>query len=170
MRIGLLSDTHIVRNRPALPRKLIDGLVTCDLILHAGDICDESGLAAVKAIGPEVAAVTGNMDRGSLIDTLPEFHVAETPAGAILVLHVLPSIPGGPQALVDRLLGDHDRPLAIVHGHTHRPDVQEVAMGDGRQAWVINPGSATHARGYGRTFAVMQLADGQVRVDIETLD
>jgi len=170
LRIGLLSDTHITAGRPVLPPKLIDGLRACDLILHAGDVCDVTGLAAVKAIGPEVAAVTGNMDRGALVDMLPEFHVAETPAGAVLVLHALPHIPGGARAAIDRLLGGHGRLLAVVHGHTHCPDVQTATLDDGREAYVINPGSAMRPRGYGRTFATMDLTDGQVRVAIETLD
>jgi len=170
LRIGLLSDTHITAGRPTLPPRLIDGLCRCDLILHAGDVCDLTGLAAVKAIGPEVAAVTGNMDRGALVDMLPEFHVTETPAGAVLVLHALPHVPGGPKAVIDRLLGGHRRPLAVVHGHTHCPDVQTATLADGREAYVINPGSAMRPRGCGRTFATLDLHDGQAHVAIETLD
>ena len=170
MRIGLISDTHITHGRPALPQKLIETLRTCDLILHAGDVSDESGLRAVKAIGPEVAAVAGNSDRGTLGRVLPQSQIADTPAGAILVIHELPRILGGPRAVISRLLAGHERPLAVVHGHTHCPDVRETTLIDGRTAWVINPGSVTRARGHGRTFATMELDDGQVRVVIEPLD
>ena len=169
MRIGLVSDTHIRKGRPVLPEELLETLRTCDLILHAGDISDLSGLEMVKAVGPEVMAISGNTDRSPLDETLPEFRLVETLSGSILLMHALPLMPGGPRAVIERFLGDCPQPLAVVHGHTHCPDVAEAKLADGRRAWVVNPGSPTRSRGWGCTFAMMELGQGQPRVWIEKL-
>jgi len=167
--IGLVSDTHIRNGRPVLPEELVETFRTCDLILHAGDISDLSGLEMVKAIGPEVMAISGNTERSPLDKTLPEFRLVETPSGSILMMHGLPLMPGGPKAVIERFLGDCAEPLAVVHGHTHCPDVAEARLSDGRRAWVVNPGSPTRNRGWGLTFAMMELDQDGPRVWIEKL-
>ncbi|NIA20389.1 MAG: YfcE family phosphodiesterase [Anaerolineaceae bacterium] len=169
MLIGLVSDTHVRDGRPVLPERLVETFRRCDLILHAGDIGDLSGLEMIKAIGPEVVAISGNTDRSPLDETLPEFRLVETPAGSILVIHSLPLVREGPKAAIGRFLGDYEQLLAVVHGHTHCPDIDQVELSDGRRVWLVNPGSPTRSRGYGHTFAMMELGRGEPQVWIEKL-
>ena len=59
--IGVVSDTHIPARAPFLPSSLFGLLDGVDLILHAGDIEEESVLDELRALAP-VEAVAGNMD------------------------------------------------------------------------------------------------------------
>ncbi len=169
MRIGIVSDTHIQDGRPALPAALVEALRGTDLILHAGDIADESGLAAFKAIGPEVVAVIGNVDRGRLLQILPEQAIVPTEFGDIALVHVLPMSTHQPRLVLDRMLAGRPRPLAVVYGHTHRAEVSQFRLDDGQRAFVINPGSPFRSRGTGHTFALMELSDQGRSVWIEHL-
>ena len=71
--------------------------------------------------------------------------------------------------MIERFLGDCEQPLAVLHGHTHCPDIDQVELADERRAWVVNPGSPTRSRGYGHTFAMMELGRDEPRVWIEKL-
>jgi putative phosphoesterase len=173
LRIALLSDTHIRRGRPRLPPRVIDALRGSDLVLHAGDILDETGLRMIEAAGVEVVAVAGNLDRRTLVARLPAERRVETPAGTIALVHALPRAGGGAAESVERMLGDCAQPLAVVHGHTHRPRADAVQLDGGRTAWVVNPGSPTQARGHGLSFAMMTIdgeGQGRARVEIVALD
>ncbi len=66
MKIAVLSDTHSL----PIPRKLLEELTKVDLIIHAGDICDEDTLKSLRKI-KEVRVVQGNMCDSSLKKKLP---------------------------------------------------------------------------------------------------
>lgn len=170
MRIAIVSDSHIRHGHPALSAQLVDLLRPADMILHAGDFADATGLSAFKAIGPELLGVAGNVDTGPLVSALPELRYVETPAGTIAMMHILPHTFSRPKRAVDFFLGKCDKPLAVVHGHTHCPALEAVSLADGQTAWVINPGSVTRSRGKGRAMALLDINDGQVDVRIESLD
>ena len=61
--IGVVSDTHVPDRVKNLHPALIPGLrkAAVQLILHAGDICEDSVLRAMEPIAP-VVAVQGNRD------------------------------------------------------------------------------------------------------------
>lgn len=170
MRIAIVSDSHLRHGQPPLAPRLVEALRGASLILHAGDVADAGGLALFEAIGPPVLAVAGNADDESLRLQLPVFRLVETPAGTIALMHVLPPELCQAQRAVESLLGQVERPLAVVYGHTHCPAVDTVPLQDGRQAWLVNPGSTTRSRGWGHTFALMELdTDGRSRAWIEKL-
>ena len=171
LRIALVSDSHIRNGQPPLPRTLVEALASADMILHAGDIADASGLAAFKAIGPEVVAVGGNLDTAALVADLPEMRYVETPAGTIALMHILPATFSRPRRAAEFFLGKCEQALAVVYGHTHCPDVQQVTLRR-RTVWIVNPGSVTRSRGWGHTFAWLEVSDdgGAASVRIETLD
>lgn len=187
MRIAIISDTHIQDGRPALPAMLVRDLASADLILHAGDIADESGLAAIKGIGPQVLAVCGNVDRGLLQRNLPAQLTVETPFGDIAMVHVLPLSTHDPLKVIRTMLPDSRRPLAVVHGHTHRPEIIQASLeapsgnsagnsaaspaaeAGQRMVFVINPGSPFRSRGGGHTFAMLEVTDEGAAAWIERL-
>lgn len=170
MRIAIVSDSHIRHGRPALSARLVDLLRQTDMILHAGDFADATGLSAFKAIGPEFLGIAGNVDTGPLVSALPEFLYVETPGGTIAMMHILPHTFSRPKQAVDFFLGKCDKPLAVVHGHTHCPEVRPVTLSGDRTVWVINPGSVTRSRGKGHTMAMLDIDDGEVNVWIKSLD
>jgi uncharacterized protein len=170
VRIAIVSDSHIRHGRPQLSARLVDLLRQADMILHAGDFADATGLSAFKAIGPEVIGVAGNVDTGPLVSALPEFLYVETPAGTIAMMHILPHTFSRPKRAVDFFLGKCDKPLAVIHGHTHCPEIDTVTLSGGRTAWIINPGSVTRSRGKGHTMVLLDIDDGEISVRIESLD
>jgi hypothetical protein len=124
MLIGLIADTHGLMRVEAL-----DALHGVELILHAGDVGEQSVLRELRGIAP-VQAVTGNTDDPIL--GLPQ-RVNLTLDG--LKIHVSHGHELGsprPDNLVDRYSAD-----VIVYGHTHKPLIERRGT-----SLIVNPGAA----------------------------
>jgi uncharacterized protein len=137
MRIAVISDTHMPRGARALPEGSVERLRGADLILHAGDFTGASFLEELRAVGPPVEAVHGNMDDPSVQVELPERVVVEAEGLRIGVVH----IPGPSAGRAERLAGWFPGCAAVVYGHTHLPDVTRHG-----KVWILNPGSPTERR------------------------
>ena len=127
--VGLISDTHGL-----LRADVHDALAGVSLILHAGDVGDDSILDELTLIAP-VAAVRGNTDAPGRL------RLAERIDRAIAGLRVHVSHGhevGSPTPAA--LLAAYDADV-IVYGHTHRPLVTRAG---GRL--VVNPGAAGQRR------------------------
>lgn len=123
-RIGVISDTHGLLRPQA--RAFLAG---CDHIVHAGDVCDASVLAALSTIAP-VTAVRGNNDVGPWAAALKETARVRFDQVDVYVIHDLARIDIDIDAAVAGV-------RVVVSGHSHRPLVQE------RQGVLyLNPGSA----------------------------
>ena len=136
LRIGLISDTHNLLRPEALA-----WLHGCDHILHAGDICGEAVLDALRAIAP-LTAVRGNNDVGPWAKRL---HTTETVRFGDVVVHMVHDIaelalPAGVRV--------------VVTGHSHKPKVEER---DG--VLYVNPGSAGPRR------FKLPISAGELRID-----
>ncbi|MBA2505369.1 MAG: metallophosphoesterase family protein [Thermoleophilaceae bacterium] len=133
MLIGIISDTH---TRP-LPQDCIARLETTELILHAGDFADAETLAAIRAIGPPVKAVHGNVDDSDIRRTLPGELLVKAGAATFAILH-----DAGPRAnRLARMRKHFPKANAVVFGHSHIPLHEHE---DGFH--VFNPGSPTDRR------------------------
>ena len=119
-RVGLISDTHGLLRPQALA--FLSG---CDLIVHAGDVCDGEVLARLAEIAP-LTVVRGNNDRGPWADSLRTIERVTVGEVSIVVVHDL--------ADIARLAADV---RVVVSGHSHKPSVQTR---DG--VLYVNPGSA----------------------------
>jgi putative phosphoesterase len=122
MIVGALADTHGLL-RPEAAR----ALAGVDALIHAGDVGDPQTLAALRALGPPLHVVRGNVDRGRWALELPETLVVEAGGHSLYVLH-------------DRAQLDLD-PLAagfeaVIYGHSHQPDIRRE-----RGVLYLNPGS-----------------------------
>jgi hypothetical protein len=133
MRVGVVSDTHGLYD-PAVAGVL--GRV--DLILHAGDICGEHVLAALRHLAP-VRAISGNNDRPPLSSDLPEWRTERLEGWRVLVLHDLGK-PRSPRAPAARLLAQ-ERPQIVISGHSH----DWHALVEGGMLF-LNPGGAGRKR------------------------
>jgi uncharacterized protein len=137
VRLAVISDTHMPRGTRALPAACLERLAAADLILHAGDLTGAPFLELVRAIGPPVEAVHGNMDEPALKALLPVELVVEVEEARIGMVHV----PGPRRGRESRLAARFPGCDAVVYGHTHVPQV-ELAGG----VWILNPGSPTERR------------------------
>jgi putative phosphoesterase len=112
-------------------------LRTADFILHGGDFTSSAFAEELRALGPPVEAVYGNMDEPALKDALPRERVVEIAGKRIGMVHI-PGRRAGREARLAARFPDCD---AVVYGHTHVPEVEQF-----EQLWILNPGSPTERR------------------------
>jgi putative phosphoesterase len=137
MRIAVISDTHMPKGARVLPEQCVARLAAADLVLHCGDLVSLAFLDELRAIGPPVEAVLGNIDELALHRLLPEERVVEAAGARIGMVHIPGSVTGRAERL-RRRFPDCD---AVVFGHTHVPVIERVGP-----VWLLNPGSPTERR------------------------
>jgi uncharacterized protein len=135
--VAAISDTHLPRGARRLPEACLELLGAADAILHCGDFSARSVLEELRALGPPVHAVHGNVDDPALRELLPEELVVELDGVRIGMVHVPGSAAGREERLTRRFPGC----AAVLFGHTHLPQVER--HGD---VWLLNPGSPTERR------------------------
>ena len=94
-------------------------------------------LDELRALGPPVEGVYGNMDEAALREALPRERVVEVGGRRIGMVHI-PGPRVGREARLAARFPDCD---AVVYGHTHVPQVERF-----QHLWVLNPGSPTERR------------------------
>jgi putative phosphoesterase len=119
LRIFVLSDTH---NR--LPETVREMAKPADEIWHLGDVCTESILDELRAIGPRVSVVRGNCDSNSEWPLVLDLVRGEF---KFRLQHIPP----------DRPPNDVD---VVLHGHTHVPRNERRG-----RVLFLNPGCVTRA-------------------------
>lgn len=140
MRIAILGDTHFPRRGGGeLPAACVAECLAADLVVHTGDVADMAGLAALRALGPPVVAVSGNADDAAVKAELPATAEVDLPGGRRLgLVHN-----GGPEAgRLERLRRRFPDCDIVVFGHSHIPLLAAAADG----FMILNPGSATDRR------------------------
>src|SRR3954447_27021176 len=163
MLLALIADTHIKDGSPQLPPRCLEIITGCSLIVHAGDIADLEALTALRALGPPVVAVAGNVDQPALGAALPP--VAKVKAGSctIGVIHDA----GPSRGRLERMRRRFPTADAVVFGHSHIP--LKEASGDGFQ--IFNPGSPTRRRRERRhTIGIARVDDGTISFEHVILD
>ena len=143
--IGVISDTH-----GHVPSSVTNAFNDVDLIIHAGDIGEETVLKKLSKIAP-VAAVRGNMDFGKWTGRLPETEIIEIGQIVLYILHIANRLGGDPAKTGYK---------AVISGHTHRPDMYEK-----NGVMFINPGSASYPKfGQPASAALIQIKGDDLRV------
>ena len=137
MQIAIVSDTHMPRGARAIPAACLERCGAADAILHAGDLSDVPVLELLRALGPPVHAIHGNVDSEAVRRLLPAR--LELALGGVRV--GMTHIPGAASGRIQRLRAEFPRCAAVVFGHTHMPEHEER---DGFQ--IFNPGSPTERR------------------------
>jgi putative phosphoesterase len=145
--IGVISDTH-----GHISTGVTHAFKDVDLIIHAGDIGEETVLDKLSKIAP-VAAVRGNMDFGKWAARLPESETIEIGRIVIYVLHIANRLDADPAKNNFR---------AVISGHTHRPDIYEK-----NGIMFINPGSASYPKfGHPASAALIQIKGEDISVKL----
>ena len=137
LRIFVLADTH---NR--LPEKVKEIAKDADEIWHLGDVCAETILDELRAIGPRVTVVRGNCDSNFEWPL-----VIDLVRGGLKfrLQHVAPEKPP-------------DDVDVLLHGHTHVPR-NEIRV----NVLFLNPGCVTRPnRGSPPSVAWLEIADGKI--------
>jgi uncharacterized protein len=137
--LAIVSDTHLPRGSRALPAACVERLRAADLILHAGDLATADVLADLRAIGPPVEAVYGNVDDAEVRALLPSARLVKAGAARIAMVHDAGPAGGRLARLRARFAGVD----AVVFGHSHIP-LHERDPATGFQ--IFNPGSPTDRR------------------------
>lgn len=154
VKVLVVSDTHAPRRWKGVPESLLGPLRRCDVILHAGDVCEVGVLDELSAFAP-VHAVLGNND-GDDVATwgAPMDRVLELGGVRVAMVHI-----AGPKQGRGRRMA-HQFPDAdiVVFGHSHQPvDMVE----DGTH--LFNPGSPTDPRREPMgSYGWLELHDGEV--------
>jgi len=162
MRLAIVSDTHLPRGSRAIPPRCLDLMRGADAILHAGDFAELEVLRGLRALGPPVYGVTGNVDAPELYAELPSARVVKAGDVRIAMLHDAGPA-GGRFDRMRRRFPDAD---AVVFGHSHIPLLEERAG-----FAIFNPGSPTERRRSPRhTMGLAVVQDGAVGFELVELD
>jgi putative phosphoesterase len=161
--IAIISDTHMPRGGRRLPDACVARLRSAELILHAGDFMRLSVLRELRALGPPVIGVQGNVDDADVRAALPVTElVAAGPARIAMIHDAGPAI--GRRARLRRRFPEAD---AVIFGHSHIP-LHERGP-DGFQ--IFNPGSPTERRrAPAHTMGLARVQDGEIEFELVTLD
>lgn len=135
--IAVIADTHMPRDRRALPQECVAQVRSAEALIHAGDFSAASVLAELEALCPVVLAVYGNVDDAELRRRLPESLQVEASGRNVAVVHDA----GPKQGRLERMRLRFPEADAVVFGHSHLPLHERR---DGFQ--IFNPGSPTERR------------------------
>jgi uncharacterized protein len=162
MLIAIVADTHLPRGSRAIPEACVEHMRTAALVLHAGDLSTVDVLEDLRALGPPVAAVHGNIDSADLRRMLPERQVVDAAGVRIGLLHDA----GPATGRLRRMRMAFPECDAVVFGHSHIPLHEEE---DGFQ--IFNPGSPTDRRRQPRhSMGMARVEAGRVRFEHVWLD
>ena len=161
MIVAAIGDTHLPRGSRRLPGECVRRLRRADVILHTGDHSSLASLEELRALGPTVHAVCGNVDEPALRESLPDRVVVEVGETRIGMTHV----PGPREGREERLLGLFPGCGAVLYGHTHVPQAEQRGG-----VWILNPGSPTERRGSPtHTMLELEIAGGEIRPQLIVL-
>jgi putative phosphoesterase len=157
MVLAIISDTHLPRGQRQLPDVCLARLRGADHILHAGDLMTVAVLEQLRALGPPLSAVHGNVDEPALRDLLPKRLELELEGVRIGMIHDASREAGRLERLRERFPGCS----AVVFGHSHIPLIQRS-----EGFAIFNPGSATDRRRQPEhTMGMARLAHGSVEFE-----
>jgi putative phosphoesterase len=151
LRVAVIADTHMPRGVRRLPDACMQRLRDAELVLHAGDFVALAVLEELRALGPPVEAVAGNMDEPALKELLLAERVVEVDCARIGMLHEAGPRLGRQARLAARFPDCH----AVVYAHTHMPHVERF-----QHLWILNPGSPTERRSSPRHSMIVLRVDG----------
>ena len=131
-------------------------------MLHAGDFVSAAFLEELRAIGPPVEGVSGNMDEPVLQSSLPKQRVVEVGQVRIGMVHDAGPRTTGREARLAARFEDCD---AVVYGHSHVPQVEQF-----QHLWILNPGSPTDRRRQQvHTMLVLRIRGSRITPELVTL-
>lgn len=150
LRVGILSDTHLVRPDNRFKKQVRHCFQGCGIIIHAGDMTHPSALEVFSEM--QVFAVHGNMCDASARALYPSQQIFSLGKYTIGLTHGAGLGLDIEGALFD-LFPDAD---CMIYGHTHRPSIQHYG-----KRIILNPGCFRSTGRYGAsgTYAILEMSD-----------
>jgi uncharacterized protein len=169
MLIGLIADTHVRDEVPAIPAEILKAFKGVDLILHAGDIYVPDVLDELEQVAPVLAA-TGDDDYGEVLgdERVKDKHVLFLEGHTMWLVHCNPfrfSLHPRHQNTPPEELTDSKSPDILVFGHTHYSIVKQY-----NGVMLVNPGSPFNYSHKLGTIAILNLEPGNARVKMLNLE
>ena len=162
MVVAVISDTHLPKGDRGIPERCVERMRESDLIIHAGDFSTADVVRELRALGPPLVGVHGNVDTEEVRRMLPETVVVHAGDAKIGVVHNA----GPSYGRLERLRSRFPDADAVVFGHSHTPLHEER---DGFQ--IFNPGSPTERRREPRhTMGLARVEDGNIAFERLDLD
>jgi uncharacterized protein len=161
-RLAIVSDTHLPRGGRQIPAACVERMRAADAILHAGDLAEPEVLDELRALGPPVLAVAGNVDAPELQIELPATRLVQVDGVTIAMLHDA----GPADGRLERMRRRFPDADAVVFGHSHLPLLEQ------RDAFAIfNPGSPTERRrAPHHTMGMATIEDARIEFELIELD
>ncbi len=162
MRILIISDTHIPFRAKSLPNVIYKEIEKSDLIIHAGDFVSFDFYNELRSL-KDIIAVYGNMDEMKLLDVLKEVEIFEIEGFKFGLFHGLGPPVGLKERVLKKLKNYSDKFDVIIFGHSH---IAHYSYENG--VHIVNPGSSTDTfSGHKRTYAIMEIKDKKINVEIK---
>jgi putative phosphoesterase len=161
VRIGVLSDTHLVAVDNYFRDLIMEHFLDVDAVIHAGDMVD---LCVSDFLDRwELFAVSGNMDGWEVAQKFPPKRIVEVESKRIGIVHGHGSPPGLPDRVWEEF---HNKAVdCVVFGHTHASHNQTR---DG--ILLFNPGSPTDKRfAKKNTLGFLNISADDVRGEIREI-
>jgi putative phosphoesterase len=145
------------KGRRELPGLCVSELGRADLIVHLGDFSALSVLEDIRAIGPPVEAVHGNVDESALRRGLPETRVLHLQGTEIALVHDA----GPARGRLERMRRRFPDADAVLFGHSHMPFHERAD-----RFQIFNPGSPTERRrAPSRSMGLGEARGGRLRLE-----
>jgi len=135
IKIGVISDTHLMKLSGALEKRLRIHFADCQLVIHCGDLVHSNVLDSFH--DREVLAVAGNMDGEDVRRSFPLKRKTRIEDVNLGIIHGW----GAPEGLRDRIRNEFEGVDLICYGHSHQPFAARE-----QGIFFMNPGSPTRPR------------------------
>lgn len=152
MKIAVLSDTHIPTRLGAIPGRVYEICAESDLILHSGDMVDQSVIIDLQRFAP-VKAVHGNMDPFDITRRYPESLELELEGHRICMTHGTGARFGIENRILKRFKSQNPNIIIFGHSHVFNNDIKNGVLR-------LNPGAVSGSIG-NRTMALLTLEKDQ---------
>jgi uncharacterized protein len=149
MKIGVLSDTHLIEPYPEFKRTIELYFKDVDKIFHTGDFVEWS-IAEYLSGFKELIAVCGNMDSKNIQKEFLRKRVVELKGFKIGLTHGS----GAPAGIESRIRDEFDEVDAILYGHTHHPVNHQV-----KDIYFFNPGSLSRPSAGRPSLGILRLGE-----------
>lgn len=148
MKIAVLSDSHIPARLGAIPGRVYEICAESDLILHSGDMVDQSVIIDLERFAP-VKAVHGNMDPFDICRRYPESLELELEGHRICMTHGTGARFGIENRIFRRFKSQNPDIIIFGHSHIFNDDIKDGVLR-------LNPGAVSGSSG-NRTMALLTL-------------
>ncbi|WP_281177660.1 metallophosphoesterase family protein [Paenibacillus dakarensis] len=156
-KIGVVSDTHMPRMAKQLPAELVKGIISSDLIIHAGDWSSWGVYETLRGIAP-VEGVAGNTDSKEIENRLGLSKVIVIEGFRIGIVHGHGSKGTTESRALSAFSGQ--KVDCIIFGHSHIPLLKQI--GD---VILFNPGSPTDKRRQPQySYGIIEIENGELNI------